>query len=124
MTPSMEDAPESEMKLSAERMMELAELASRLIIERCERLPDEPAWRGGTRAELETLMREDPPEHGRPAEQVLERAAREILPVAGRVDHHDAHAHVLEAWEVRQISTLWTRRGAEAQLGREGARRR
>jgi len=87
MTPSTEDAPESEMKLSAERMMELAELASRLIIERCERLPDEPAWRGGTRAELETLMREDPPEHGRPAEQVLERAAREILPVAGRVDH-------------------------------------
>ena len=87
MTPPTEDAPEGEMKLSAERMMELAELASRLIVERCERLPSEPAWRGGTRAELEAIMREDPPEDGRPAEQVLERAAREILPVAGRVDH-------------------------------------
>ncbi len=87
MTPPTEDTPEGEMKLSAERMMELAELASRLIVERCERLPSEPAWRGGTRAELEAIMREDPPEDGRPAEQVLERAAREILPVAGRVDH-------------------------------------
>ncbi len=87
MTPPTEDTPESEMKLSAERMMELAQLASRLIIERCEGLPGEPAWRGGTRAELEALLREEPPEHGRPAEQVLERAAREILPVAGRVDH-------------------------------------
>ena len=87
MTSSMEDAPENEMQLSSARMMELAELASRLIVERLERLPTEPAWRGGTRAELEATMREDPPEEGRPPEQVLERAAREILPVAGRVDH-------------------------------------
>jgi aromatic-L-amino-acid decarboxylase len=32
-------------------------------------------------------MREDPPEEGRPPEEVIERAAREILPIAGRVDH-------------------------------------
>lgn len=87
MTPPTEDAPERDMQLSAERMMELAELTSRLIIDRKERLPSEPAWRGGTRAELEPLMREAPPEEGRPAEEVLRRAAREILPVAGRVDH-------------------------------------
>ena len=66
MTSSMEDAPENEMQLSSARMMELAELASRLIVERLERLPTEPAWRGGTRAELEATMREDPPEEGRP----------------------------------------------------------
>jgi len=87
MTPMTEDAREGEMTLSSERMMELAEVASRLIVDRLERLPSEPAWRGGTRTELEAIMREDPPEEGRPAEQVLERAAREILPVAGRVDH-------------------------------------
>lgn len=75
------------MRLSSARMMELAELTSRLIVERLERLPTEPAWRGGTRAELEPIMREEPPEEGRPPEEVLERAAREILPVAGRVDH-------------------------------------
>ena len=87
MTSSTEDAPENELQLSSARMMELADLASRLIVERLDRLPTEPAWRGGNRAELEAIMREDPPEEGRPPEQVLERAAREILPVAGRVDH-------------------------------------
>ncbi|MDC0160208.1 aminotransferase class I/II-fold pyridoxal phosphate-dependent enzyme [Gemmatimonadales bacterium] len=87
MTSSTEDAPENEMRLSSARMMELAELTSRLIVERLERLPTEPAWRGGTRAELEPIMREEPPEEGRSPEEVLERAAREILPVAGRVDH-------------------------------------
>ena len=97
MTSSMEDAPENEMQLSSARMMELAELASRLIVERLERLPTEPAWRGGTRAELEATMREDPPEEGRPPEQVLERAAREILPVAGRVDHPRFFAFVPSA---------------------------
>ena len=87
MTSPTEGAVRSELELTPERMMELAELASRLIVERHERLPDEPAWRGGSRAELEALMREDPPEEGRPAEEVIARAARDILPVAGRVDH-------------------------------------
>ncbi len=87
MTTPMEDAPRSELQLSPERMHELASLASRLLIERIEGLPGEPAWRGGSRAELEALMREDPPEEGRPAEEVLERAVRDILPVAGRTDH-------------------------------------
>ena len=30
---------------------------------------------------------EDPPEHGQPAVAVMERAAREILPLALRIDH-------------------------------------
>lgn len=67
--------------------MELAELASRLIVERCERLPGEPPWRGGTRDELEPIMREPAPEDGRPADEVLRRATEQILPVAGRTDH-------------------------------------
>jgi len=87
MTSPTEGTTRSELELAPERMIELAALASRLIVERLERLPDEPAWRGGSRAELEALMREAPPEEGRPAEEVLERAARDILPVAGRVDH-------------------------------------
>jgi aromatic-L-amino-acid/L-tryptophan decarboxylase len=87
MPPPTEGAVRSELELTPERMLELAELASRLIVERHERLPAEPAWRGGSRSELEPLMREDPPEEGRPAEEVLARAARDILPVAGRVDH-------------------------------------
>jgi glutamate/tyrosine decarboxylase-like PLP-dependent enzyme len=87
MTSSMEDTPRSELELSPERMLELAALAARLVVERLATLPNEPAWRGGSRAELEAIMREPPPEEGRSPEEVLERAAREILPVAGRVDH-------------------------------------
>ena len=87
MTAPMEDTPQSELQLSPKRMEELAALASRLIIERIEGLPNEPAWLGGSRAELEPIMREDAPEEGRSPESVLERAAHEILPIAGRVDH-------------------------------------
>jgi glutamate/tyrosine decarboxylase-like PLP-dependent enzyme len=94
MTSSMEDTPRSELELSPERMLELAALAARLVVERLATLPNEPAWRGGSRAELEAIMREPPPEEGRSPEEVLERAAREILPVAGRVDHPKFFAFV------------------------------
>ncbi len=33
-------------------------------------------------------LMEDPPEEGRSAEEVFERAARQILPIAARIDHH------------------------------------
>jgi aromatic-L-amino-acid decarboxylase len=85
--PAAEGAPRSELELSAEDMLELARRAAELVVDRIARLPSEPAWRGGTRAELEALLREAPPEEGRPALDVLERAVREILPVASRTDH-------------------------------------
>ena len=87
MTSPTEGARRSELELPSEEMLALARRAAELIVERIQRLPEEPAWRGGSRSELESLLREDPPEEGRPPAQVLERAAREILPVAGRVDH-------------------------------------
>jgi aromatic-L-amino-acid decarboxylase len=87
MTSSMEDTRRSELEMAPERMVELARLATELVVERIKGLPDGPAWRGATRSELEEVMREEPPEEGRSAEAVIERAARQILPVAGRVDH-------------------------------------
>jgi aromatic-L-amino-acid decarboxylase len=87
MTSPTEDGPRSELELTPERMLELADQVSRIVVNRIQCLPDEAAWLGGSRAELEPLMREDPPEEGRPPEEVIERAAREILPIAGRVDH-------------------------------------
>jgi aromatic-L-amino-acid decarboxylase len=87
MSAPTEEPDRSELELPPERMLELADLASRLVVERLTRLPEGPAWAGGTRDDLEPLMREAPPEEGRPAEDVLRRAARDILPVAGRVDH-------------------------------------
>jgi glutamate/tyrosine decarboxylase-like PLP-dependent enzyme len=76
-----------ELAMSPDEMRRLATRAAELVIARIEGLGGEPAWRGGSREELEALMREDPPEEGRDPLAVIERAARQILPVAGRVDH-------------------------------------
>ena len=84
MTSPTEDGPRSELELTPERMLELADQVSRIVVNRIQCLPDEAAWLGGSRAELEPLMREDPPEEGRPPEEVIERAAREILPDRGQ----------------------------------------
>ena len=97
MTSPTEDGPRSELELTPERMLELADQVSRIVVNRIQGLPDEAAWLGGSRAELEPLMREDPPEEGRPPEEVIERAAREILPIAGRVDHPRFFAFVPSA---------------------------
>ena len=87
MKPPTEDGRRSELEMSPERMRELAHRATDLIVSRIEALPGEAAWLGGSRAELEPIMREPPPEQGRSPEEVLERAASQILPIAGRVDH-------------------------------------
>ena len=87
MTSRAEDGGRSELEMSPEEMMASALRAAELVIERVQNLPDKPAWRGGSRSELEAIMREEPPEEGRPSHEVIERAAHEILPIAGRVDH-------------------------------------
>ena len=87
MTLSTEDAKRGDLEMAPEQMLDLARLAAELVVERIDRLAEEPAWRGGSRDELEPIMREAPPEEGCPPEAVIQRAAREILPVAGRVDH-------------------------------------
>ena len=75
------------LRMSREAMLELARRAAELLLERAERLPDEHAWDGEFRQDLVDQLMEDPPESGRPALQVIERAARDILPLAIRNDH-------------------------------------
>lgn len=87
MTSRMEGENKSKLEMSPEQMMESALRAVELVVERIQNLPNEPAWRGGSRSELEAIMSEDPPEEGRSSLEVIERAAHEILPIAGRVDH-------------------------------------
>lgn len=82
-----EGAEGSELVLPREEMLSLARRAAELSVDRLERLPGEPAWRGAKRAELEPLLRRPAPEVGRPAMEVMEQAALDILPVASRVDH-------------------------------------
>ena len=75
------------LQMPPEMMLELAHKTAELIVERIEGLSDESPWEGDFRQVLEDQLAEDPPEKGRPAAEVLERAAKEILPVAARIDH-------------------------------------
>ncbi len=73
--------------MSPEAMLELARKAAELLVARAENLPEEGAWDGEFRQELDDRLMAPPPEAGRPAEEVMEQAAKEILPVATRLDH-------------------------------------
>lgn len=75
------------LELGAEEMRRLGYRAVDLLVERIAGLGREPAWRGGPRSELERLLREPAPEEGRPVDEVVERAVRDVLAHAGRVDH-------------------------------------
>ncbi len=75
------------LRMTPDAMLELARRASELLVERIENLPGEGAWDGDFQQELEKQLMEAPPEAGRPATEVLERAAKEILPLTGRNDH-------------------------------------
>ena len=87
MTLLTEDAKRSELEMTPEQMLELAHLAAELVVEWIDGLAEEPAWRGGSSDELEPIMWEALPGEVRPPAAVIECTAREILPLAGRVDH-------------------------------------
>ena len=70
-----------------EVMLELAHKTAALVVERIEGMSNEGAWEGEFRQELEDQLTEAPPENGRPAAEVLERAAKRILTFAARNDH-------------------------------------
>ena len=76
-----------DLRMSRAHMLDLGQKALELVVERIESLPGENAWEGEFRQVLEDQMTEDPPEDGRPADEVIERAAREVLPFTLRNDH-------------------------------------
>ena len=75
------------LQLSPDEMLELAHKAAELLVERIKTLPEENAWEGEFRQVLEDQLMEDPPEDGRPATEVIEKATREVLPFTLRLDH-------------------------------------
>ena len=75
------------LQMAPQLMLDLTRKAAELLVKRTESLPGEEAWEGDFRQVLEDQLLEDPPEDGRPATEVLEQAARDILPVAIRHDH-------------------------------------
>ena len=76
-----------DLRMSHEQMLDLGQKALELVVERIESLPGENAWEGEFRQVLEDQLLEDAPEDGRPAAEVVERAAREVLPFTLRNDH-------------------------------------
>jgi glutamate/tyrosine decarboxylase-like PLP-dependent enzyme len=68
-------------------MRRLGYAAVDALVERSRMLAQGSPWRGGSRRELEPLLREDCPESPGDADAVLERALSDILPRAGRIDH-------------------------------------
>ncbi len=74
--------------------LELARQAAELLVERFENLPETEAWDGDFRTALADRLVEEPPEEGRRAEEVIDRAAREILPFATRLDDPRSFAFV------------------------------
>ena len=74
------DMPLDEMRRLGYRVVDL-------LLERWSGLDERPAWSGGERPDLESLLREDAPEEGRPADEVLDRAVGDILSRAAAIDH-------------------------------------
>ena len=73
--------------MAPETMRALARQVTEILIERTERLSEERAWEGDFKDALGRELDEDAPETGRPAEQVIDRAAQHALKNTLRLDH-------------------------------------
>ena len=73
--------------MAPEQMLDLARRAAELVVERIDGLSEERDWDGDFQQTLEDQLAGDPPEDGRPAQEVLEQAAKVVLPFAARPDH-------------------------------------
>ena len=73
--------------MAPDEMLDLARRTAELLVERTENLAASGAWDGEFKQGLEQLLPPEPPEQGRPAEEVLETAARDILRYTLRNDH-------------------------------------
>lgn len=77
----------SSLSMPPDEMRRLGYRVVDALVARATDLPDDVAWVGGRREEMEKLFRAPAPEVGQSADEVLERAMGEILPRAGRIDH-------------------------------------
>ena len=82
------------LQMAPELMLDLAHKAAELLVGRIQDLPEEEAWDGEFRQGLEKQLMKDPPEDGRSPAEVIEQVAREILPVAMRLDHPRCFAFI------------------------------
>jgi len=84
---TVEGSVKSGLEMDVEEMRRLGHAVVDRVVDRWAGLGEGAAWRGGTRRELEPLLRESAPEGPRDPDSVLGRACSDILPRAGRIDH-------------------------------------
>ena len=82
-----DDGIRDDLRMEPELMLDLARRAAELLVARIEDLSAENAWDGEFKQTLDHQLMADPPEQGRPPVEVIEQAARDILPFALRLDH-------------------------------------
>ena len=75
------------LQMAPEEMRELARHVTDILVERSEGLRSRRAWEGDFKDALAHQLDEDPPETGQPARDVIDRAVRDVLTNALRLDH-------------------------------------
>ena len=75
------------LQMASETMRELAHHVTEILRERIQRLPGERAWEGDFKDALAHQLDEDPPETGRLAREVIDRAVQDVLTNTLRLDH-------------------------------------
>lgn len=83
------DDESPELELPIDTMRDLGYRAVDAIVERYRTLPEAPAWKGGSRTEIDARMplSDAPPDVPRGPHEVLDQAIRTVLPEAARIDH-------------------------------------
>ena len=86
-----ESAPETHaedrLELDPETMRELGYRVVDLLVERIAELGERRAWRGASRAEMESRLREPPPEQAIAFDEILRRLGSDVIPFTGFHDH-------------------------------------
>ncbi|MBA2536102.1 MAG: aminotransferase class V-fold PLP-dependent enzyme [Actinobacteria bacterium] len=75
------------LELDAGTMRELGYRIVDLLVDRIGSLDETRAWRGASRAEMESRLREPPPDRATDFDELLRRLASDVLPFAGHHDH-------------------------------------
>ena len=82
------------LRMPPDVMRELAKHVTEIIVERHAGLPADRAWDGEFKQELTERLMEDPPEAGRAPREVIDRAVRDVLSPAMRLDHPRAFGFI------------------------------
>ncbi|MDB5032889.1 MAG: PLP-dependent enzyme glutamate decarboxylase [Chlorobi bacterium] len=88
------DVSHERLTLSADEMRRMGYRVIDMLVEHFEQLGDLPVAGGTGRRELERLLREPPPEEGRPPGDVLDRVGRDVFGNMSHVDHPRFFAYV------------------------------